>query len=92
MIIITIHEGTFPSSTNDINAAETNILSANGEGKVSFAVQNNDEVGFAFEGKGYGHGVGMSQWGAKGMAELGYSYEEILKYYYKDIYITKENM
>lgn len=76
----------------NIKGATKNILSANGEGKVSFVVQSNNEVGFAFEGKGYGHGVGMSQWGAKGMAELGYSYEEILKYYYKDIYITKENM
>ena len=36
-------------------------------------------------GKGYGHGVGMSQSGAKGMAKLGFSYEEILKYYYKGI-------
>lgn len=37
------------------------------------------------EGKGYGHGVGMSQFGAKKMAELGYSFEEILKYYYSGI-------
>ena len=36
-------------------------------------------------GSGYGHGVGMSQYGAKGMAELGYSYTEILKYYYTGI-------
>ena len=36
-------------------------------------------------GKGYGHGVGMSQSGAKGMAKLGFSYEEIVKYYYKGI-------
>jgi len=34
---------------------------------------------------GYGHGVGMSQYGAHGMAEQGYGYEEILKYYYQDI-------
>lgn len=39
------------------------------------------------EGKGYGHGVGMSQYGAKKMAELGYSYDEILKYYYTGIEI-----
>jgi len=35
-----------------------------------------------FSGRGYGHGVGMSQWGAKGMAELGYTAEKILEYYY----------
>ena len=35
-----------------------------------------------FSGRGYGHGVGMSQWGAKGMAERGYKAERILEYYY----------
>jgi stage II sporulation protein D len=35
-----------------------------------------------FAGRGYGHGVGMSQWGAKGMAEQGYAAEKILQYYY----------
>lgn len=38
--------------------------------------------------KGYGHGVGMSQYGANNMAKLGYTYEEILKYYYQDIKIA----
>jgi len=33
-------------------------------------------------GKGYGHGLGMSQWGAQGMANAGYNYEEILEHYY----------
>lgn len=35
--------------------------------------------------KGYGHGVGMSQYGAEAMAKKGYTYDEILKYYYKDV-------
>jgi stage II sporulation protein D len=34
---------------------------------------------------GYGHGVGMSQYGAQGMAQQGYGYSEILQYYYKGI-------
>ncbi len=37
---------------------------------------------FIFEGKGYGHGVGLSQWGAKGMAEEGFSCREILSHYF----------
>ncbi len=37
--------------------------------------------------KGYGHGVGMSQYGAKGMAEQGYSYREILNHYYTSVNI-----
>ena len=39
--------------------------------------------------KGYGHGGGMSQYGALAMAQNGYNYEEILKYYYSGVEITK---
>ena len=39
--------------------------------------------------KGYGHGVGMSQYGALGMAQEGYTYEDILKHYYKNTKIAK---
>ncbi len=37
-----------------------------------------------FAGKGAGHGVGLCQWGAKEMAELGYPYQSILRYYYPE--------
>ena len=40
------------------------------------------EKSVVFKVKGYGHGVGMSQWGAEVMARDGKNYEEILKYYY----------
>lgn len=39
--------------------------------------------------KGYGHGVGMSQYGANEMAKNGSTYEEILKHYYNNIEISK---
>ena len=42
---------------------------------------------FTFETRGHGHGVGMSQYGAEVLAQSGKPYEEILKYYYKDITI-----
>lgn len=35
-----------------------------------------------FQGKGYGHGLGLSQWGAMGMAEKGYTYQQIIEHYY----------
>ncbi len=38
---------------------------------------------------GYGHGVGMSQYGADGMAKQGYDYKQILKYYYQGITLKK---
>lgn len=44
--------------------------------------------GFRFQGGGYGHGVGMSQNGANGMAEQGKSYEEILHFFYTDVELT----
>lgn len=46
-----------------------------------FDIERTDE-GFRVEGRGYGHGVGMSQWGAKGRAEAGHDYREILAAYY----------
>ncbi|MCF6465911.1 SpoIID/LytB domain-containing protein [Clostridium sp. Cult2] len=52
------------------------------------AVDISDNSSFIIEGKGYGHGVGMSQWGAQRMAESGYSYEDILKHYYNGVEIT----
>lgn len=39
--------------------------------------------------KGYGHGVGMSQYGAEGMARHGYTYDQIIKHYYTGVEIKK---
>lgn len=39
--------------------------------------------------KGYGHGVGMSQYGANGMANVGYNYKDILLHYYKGVSLNK---
>jgi stage II sporulation protein D len=46
-------------------------------------------TGFTFTGRGWGHGVGMCQVGAYGMARAGLSYEKILKHYYTGIELTK---
>ncbi|MDO4962986.1 MAG: stage II sporulation protein D [bacterium] len=48
-----------------------------------------DENKVIIKNKGYGHGVGMSQYGAQGMALEGYTYDEILKHYYTGIEIKK---
>lgn len=42
-----------------------------------------------FEGRGYGHGVGMSQWGAYAMAKNGANAEEIISHYFKDVDVVK---
>ena len=38
---------------------------------------------FVISGRGWGHGVGMAQWGAYGYAQQGYSYDDILAHYYR---------
>jgi len=41
--------------------------------------------------EGYGHGVGMSQYGANGMALEGNNFEDIVKYYYKGVAVQSSN-
>ena len=50
---------------------------------------NVDGNTITFSGRGYGHGVGMSQWGAYGMAEAGARAEEIVQHYFQDVEIQK---
>lgn len=57
---------------------------------TDFDIQYNDNV--TITTKGYGHGVGMSQYGANYLAKNGKTYEEILKYYYQNINISKINV
>lgn len=51
-----------------------------------FSIKKNDEH-LIFTTKGFGHGIGMSQYGANGMAKEGKSYEDIIHHYYKDVSI-----
>lgn len=44
--------------------------------------------GIIIHGSGYGHGVGMSQWGAKTLADKGFSYEQILTYFYSGVQLA----
>ncbi len=44
---------------------------------------------YTMEGKGWGHGVGMCQWGAIGMSRKGFTYDKILRHYYKGAYLAK---
>ncbi|NBC67895.1 SpoIID/LytB domain-containing protein [Paenibacillus sacheonensis] len=64
-----------------------NYFIVNGSGTVRAATK---EPEFRFVGSGNGHGVGLSQYGARGLAGLGYDYKYIMQYYYKDAKIVKE--
>jgi stage II sporulation protein D len=55
-----------------------------GPGKVKsaqFTVIGKEQK-FSFAGRGFGHGAGMSQWGACQMARKGHSFDQILQFYY----------
>ena len=64
----------------------SDIRSAFGLRSAAFEINYADNK-FSFTVKGYGHGVGLSQWGAQGMAKQGAGYEEILKHYYQKVKI-----
>lgn len=76
------------SINNTIFSGQTVAQALNLRSSFFTIEQDNNDVYITT--KGYGHGVGMSQYGAYGMAMQGYKYNEILKYYYKDIEIVKK--
>jgi stage II sporulation protein D len=49
----------------------------------------NQVTGYTFTGRGWGHGVGMCQYGAYGLAKMGVKYDEIVKHYYTGVDVTK---
>ena len=65
---------------------EVTVISKSG---VSKLVPDGGEVtSYTINGRGYGHLIGMSQWGARAMADQGFTYEEILCHYYTGIELT----
>jgi stage II sporulation protein D len=57
--------------------------------KSTYFTAKREGKSLLISGRGWGHGVGMCQWGAKGRSEKGIKFEEILNYYYKDIKFKK---
>ena len=64
-----------------------NILGPNIIKSTNFQVKVIDQD-VVFEGFGWGHGVGLCQWGAYFMAKQGYTYKQILEYYYPGAQIS----
>jgi stage II sporulation protein D len=54
-----------------------------------FQIKKEDSGKFTFLGRGFGHGLGMSQWGAYYMAKKGFNYTQILHFYYPNTQILK---
>lgn len=76
---------------NDISSRDfRTVLSPKLVPSLNFTINKIDN-GIIITGKGSGHGVGMCQWGAYGMAQVQKDYEEILKFYYNGIDIIDYN-
>ena len=56
-----------------------------------FSIFDNGET-LTFKGKGFGHGVGLSQEGAMRMIEIGYDFLEVLRFYYTDVHLINMKM
>ena len=85
---ISVISGSGAVSTLGENVATA--ISASGVSTVSASSGSGNtasEDGITITGTGSGHNVGLSQYGAKAMAEQGYSYQEILQFYYTDVTI-----
>lgn len=77
---------------NDQNIAAPELRLALGstEMRSTYLTDLNIENGcLNLAGEGYGHGVGLCQWGARALAEQNKSPEEIVNYFYKDVNIVK---
>ncbi|MGN0606450.1 MAG: stage II sporulation protein D [Oscillospiraceae bacterium] len=69
-------------NAGDINISGTDLRNILSLRSAAFDISYDNGI-YTITTKGYGHGVGMSQYGADAMAEQGFSYDEILMHYYK---------
>jgi len=78
---------TIQSLSNQTTSSSPYVYVLNGAGDVRAVTK---EASYTFTGTGFGHGVGMSQYGAYQLARAGYDYQSILKYYYTGVTIAKD--
>ena len=73
---------------NNVDFKGTDIYNKLSLRSTDFAIELQGDT-ISITTKGYGHGVGMSQYGALGMAKAGYTYSQILSHYYQNTQIAK---
>ncbi len=86
-----ISELAIATDAGDITVKSNSLRLWLGPTKIKSTLSSVRKVGdgFEFSGKGYGHGVGLSQWGAQGMALKGDGYTSILSHYYPGTSIVR---
>ena len=77
---------TLAVGNDEIKGSDFRVIAGLNSTNFTYSINENTIV---FECKGYGHGVGMSQWGANAMAKNGDKYDTILKHYYSGVEIEK---
>ncbi len=93
--ITSVYDGTTTVTTNTVTVLTANgketvslpatVLTDNGKENAGSGSATTTEKGWYLTGGGYGHNVGMSQWGAYAMGDAGFTFDEILKFYYTGI-------
>ncbi len=78
-----LNNGEAPVVRQDGSEAVSNTLLPSAFLSISVVKEEENVVGYTIRGGGYGHGVGMSQNGAKAMAASGWSFEDILLFFYE---------
>lgn len=76
---------------NSVALTKTNLYGALGLPSINYDIEYNSSTGkYEIEGGGWGHNVGMSQWGAYSMAKIyGLNYADIICFYFTDVDISK---
>ena len=72
-----------------LGSGSSYAITSSGVSELKGSASSGTGDGITITGTGWGHGVGMSQYGAKAMAEQGYSYEDILYFYYTGITLDR---
>lgn len=80
-----------PAATSSATSASAVAQSSPAQPPIGIWAPGYQPFQWVIRGRGWGHGVGMSQWGAMAMAERGHTFDEILKYYYQGITIESRN-
>ncbi|MFZ9738026.1 MAG: SpoIID/LytB domain-containing protein [Prochlorotrichaceae cyanobacterium] len=67
----------------------SSLFVINPQGGQSLGGKSNAPQAFLIQGRGFGHGLGLSQWGAYSLANQGYNYQQILGHYYRNVSLAK---
>ncbi|MBT8399278.1 MAG: SpoIID/LytB domain-containing protein [Rhodothermia bacterium] len=85
--IRTTDGGTEPMNGNEFRMLVSRKFGATSLRSTRFEMKRRGD-NYEFKGSGFGHGVGLSQWGAHEMAKRGYNHQEILSHYYPGTELT----